>query len=59
MWWIISESIWDDKSTITNMYVDENVRRPTGLLTKEGKQIFKEPNEIGFGRKQDIYSIKS
>lgn len=49
-------SWWGRSNPITNVYADENIRRETGLVTKDGRKIFREPNEIGFGRKHNIYS---
>lgn len=58
--WIIDEGYWDYPSTsITNCNVHDNVRRFTGLLDSDGNRIFREPNEIGFGRNQVIYSVES
>lgn len=54
--WIADE--WWDTGPISNMTVDENVPRNTGLVDHKGRPIYKEPNEIGFGRKHNIYSVK-
>ncbi len=52
----IDGQYWDT-TPITNFQVSDNQRIHTGLLDSKGRSIFKEPNEIGFGRKQGIYSV--
>jgi hypothetical protein len=57
--WIIDEAFWDAQpSPVKNAYIEDNVRKPTGLVDSKGRTIYKEPNEIGFGRKQNTYSVK-
>lgn len=57
--WIIDPGYWDNRnSPINNVTTDENVRRYTGLLDHKGRAIYKEPNEIGFGRKHNVYSVE-
>jgi hypothetical protein len=55
--WIIDPGYWDSpNSPIRNVDTPTNERRFTGLYDHKGSAIYREPNEIGFGRKQNVYS---
>ena len=57
--WIEDRFYWENKNQVNaHRSVDENVRRNTGLLDSQGKRIFKEPNEIGFMARQNLYSVE-
>lgn len=53
--WVNGE--YYDTSPIKNFNVHDNHRTNTGVLDSKGRTIFKEPNEIGFGRRQNMYSV--
>jgi hypothetical protein len=51
------ETAWysHELSPVKNVYIDDNLPRNTGLLNAQGKPIYKEPNPIGFGRREGAY----